>query len=105
MNRATIEELVELVKHPNPAVRGYSFWALAINHYDNLETIFIKHANDESIVFFMDGCFPMDIPVIEFMRQVVMPNVLDLNCKKLGDSAFAKVALARKASRNESGSN
>ncbi|GEM_PF-3208682 len=94
--KVNIEELVALMNHPAPSVRGYSFWGLAKLHYDNLETIFIKHANDNAIIFFMDGCSPMDIPVIEFMEQVVQSNVLDVDCKKLSKSVINKMRLERK---------
>lgn len=89
--KAFLEELIELTNHPNAAVRGYSFWSLAKLHYNNLEEIFVKHANDEEFVFMMDGCIPEELPVIEFMRQVAMPDVLDNQCKKLSDEVFVKM--------------
>ena len=95
VKKSTIEELDELTNHPNSAVRGYAFWGLAKRYYTDLETIFIKHANDEAKVFFMDGCYVMDISVIDFMIDVVALNGLDRDCKKLSESAFVKIALAR----------
>ncbi len=101
IENANTEELVELTKHPVSSVRGYSFWGLAKLHYNNLEAIFIKHANDYENVFFIEGCSPMDISVIGFMQQVVNPNSLDINCKKLNNSAFIKMKLAQKKLREK----
>lgn len=91
VKKATIDELVELMKHPKPAVRGYVFWALAKRQYEDLEAIFIKHANDDESVFLMQGCTGGDMPVIEFMRWVVTPKMIDLECKKLDKIAIKKM--------------
>lgn len=96
VEKATIDELIELTEHPKPAVRGYAFWGLAKKYYDNLEEIFVSHANDEEEVFQMQGCFGGEIAVIEFMRMVVMPQMLDMDCKKLNDAAFSRVKAKRK---------
>lgn len=96
VKKTTMKELVELTKHSNSSVRGYSFWGLAKRHYDNLETIFIKHANDEENVLFMYACSLMDITVIEFMSEVVVSNDFDVDCKKLSDSAINKMRIERK---------
>ena len=93
--KATMEELVELMGHPKPAVRGYAFWGLAKKHYKNLEDIFVKHANDEEYVLLVEGCMASEIRVIDFMRFVVMPQMLDTECKKLDDSAFDRVSAKR----------
>ena len=93
--KATIEELVELMEHPKPAVRGYAFWGLAKKHYKDLEEIFVRHANDEELVLQQQGCMAGDVPVIDFMRWVVMPQMLDTECKKLDNSAFDRVSANR----------
>ncbi len=93
---STIDELVELTNHPKPAVRGYAFWGLAKKYYTDLEVVFIAHANDEELVFQMQGCIGGYVPVIDFMRWVVSPQMIDIKCKKLDDSAFNKVKSKRK---------
>lgn len=92
---ATTKELIVLMNHKNPAVRGYSFWALAKRYYEDLGSVFITHANDEELVFQMDGCIGGDIPVIDFMRWVAMPEMIDTDCKKLDKSDFEKVRKKR----------
>ncbi|MCT4591498.1 MAG: HEAT repeat domain-containing protein [Carboxylicivirga sp.] len=81
--KASIAELLVLMDHPKPAVRGYAFWALAKQHYNDLEKVFLAHANDSQPVDQMVGCIGGEIPLIAFMRWVVMPDMLDLKCKKL----------------------
>jgi hypothetical protein len=80
---ATTEELVLLMDHKSPVVRGYSFWALAKLNYSDLEKIFKAHKNDTEYVDELDGCIGGKIPLIDFMTWVVTPNILDVNCKKL----------------------
>lgn len=96
VKKAEIEELVALMKHPKPAVRGYAFWALAKRHFEALEEIFVAHANDEELVFNMQGCMGGDAPAIEFTEWVVMPNMPDSNCMKSGNSAFERVRVVRR---------
>lgn len=91
IKKANLEELVELTKHPQPVVRGYAFWGLAKKHYEDLAEIFVAHANDEELVFQMDGCTGGDMPLIDFMTWVVTPRMIDVNCKKLNPVAFAKM--------------
>lgn len=91
IKKASLEEMVELTEHPQPVVRGYAFWGLAKKHYEDLEKIFIAHANDEELVFQMDGCTGGDMPLIDFMTWVVTPRMIDVNCKKLHPAAFAKM--------------
>lgn len=103
LKKSLVTELVELMNHPNPAVRGYAFWGLAKKHYKDLEEIFVNHSNDEELVFQISGCIGGEMPVIDFMRQVVMPQVLDIECKKLNNSAFKRVSqnrLIRKKMKN-----
>ena len=85
VKKAKIEELVELMHHSKPAVRGYAFWALAKRHYEDLDEIYIKHTNDGEFVFHLEGCMGVDIPVIEFMRMVITQQMIDLDCKKLDE--------------------
>jgi hypothetical protein len=89
--KASLEELIELMEHPNPTVRGYSFWGLAKRHNEKLEAIILAHASDEQFVYQIDGCIGGEIPVTEFMRWVVTPQMLDLDCKKLDKAALDKL--------------
>ncbi|MEO1513590.1 MAG: hypothetical protein AAFV95_01215 [Bacteroidota bacterium] len=91
LKKATTEELLLLLSHPKAAVRGYAFWGLAKRHHPELESIFVAHARDEQMVFTHMGCTVAEIPLIEFMRWVVMPNMLDVDCKKLEKAVFQKV--------------
>ena len=93
---ANIEELIELTNHPNSSVRGYSFWSLAKRRHNKLEEIFIAHANDEELVFLMDGCSGGELPLIGFMGLVVTPKVLDVDCKKFKRKTFMKMYKANK---------
>ncbi|AEE51973.1 hypothetical protein [Haliscomenobacter hydrossis] len=94
--KASLEELIELVEHPNPAVRGYAFWGLAKRHYEKLEAIFISHAADEQLVYQIEGCKGAKIPVIDFMRWVVTPEMIDWDCKKLDAAALNRLEERRK---------
>jgi hypothetical protein len=91
VKEATIEELLELMEHPKPAVRGYTFWGLAKRYYEGLEEVLIAHANDEEKVFQINGCIGGEIPVIDFMRWIVMPRMIDVKCKKLRKSALRRL--------------
>lgn len=89
--KASVEELIELVEHPNPTVRGYAFWGLAKRHDEKLEAIVMAHAADEQFVYQIDGCVGGEVPVIEFMRWVVTPKTVDWDCKKLDDTALDRL--------------
>ena len=91
IKEATIEELVELMGHPKPAVRGYAFWALAKKHYKDLDNIYVQHAKDGELVFQLDGCMGGDLPLISFMRMVITPRVLDSDCKKFNEKTMKKM--------------
>lgn len=89
--KASSEELLELVEHPNPAVRGYAFWGLAKQHYEKLEVIIMSHAADEQLVYQIEGCKGSEIPVIDFMCWVVTPEMIDWDCKKLDIAALDRL--------------
>lgn len=89
--KASVEELTELVEHPNPAVRGYAFWGLAKRHDEKLEAIIMAHAADSQFVYQIDGCIGGEIPVTEFMRWVVTPQMIDWECKKLDAAALNRL--------------
>jgi len=53
---ATIKELLELLKHKNPVVKGYACWSLVDNKYDNLKEILIQFLNTGEKVNTQNGC-------------------------------------------------
>lgn len=89
--KAGLEELIELVEHPNPAVRAYVFWGLAKRQYEKLEAIILAHAADEQFVYQIDGCIGGEIPVIDFMCWVVTPEMIDWECKKFDNAALDRL--------------
>jgi len=91
VKHAKDEELVELMNHPKAVVRGYVFWALAKRHYEALEEIYVKHVNDGEFVFQIQGCMGADMPVIVFMKWVVTPQMIDLDCKKIKKEAINRM--------------
>lgn len=96
LQQATMEELVELCEHTAPCVRVYAFWGLAKKEYDQLETVFMAHAADSEPVLGIEGCFPMKLPVIDWMTRIVEPQRFDIECKKLNETTLAQMALRRK---------
>ena len=88
---ATTEELLELMEHKNPAVRGYTFWALAKRHYENLEEVLITHIKDKEVVATQSGCSTFEQPLIDFMKSVVTPGMFDLDCKKFDNATFKRI--------------
>lgn len=94
--KASSEELIELVEHPNPTVRGYAFWGLAKRNYERLEAIIMSHAVDEQLVYQIEGCKGSKIPVIDFMCWVVTPEMIDWECKKFDNAALDRLQERRK---------
>lgn len=91
IKKATLNELLELVEHPNPAVRIYAFWALAKREFEKLEAVLMAHAADEQLVYHIQGCLGGDIKVIDFMLRVVTPEMIDWECKKLDQAALDRI--------------
>lgn len=91
VKKATLNELLELVEHPNPAVRVYAFWGLAKREFEKLEAVLMAHAADEQLVYHIQGCLGGDIKVIDFMLLVVTPEMIDWECKKLDQAAFNRL--------------
>ncbi len=61
---ATKEELISLTDHANPAVRYYSFRALANRRSDEVFKILLKHVNDTMRVVSFSGCSGMEETVV-----------------------------------------
>ena len=89
--KAKLDELIELTEHPSPVVRGYAFWALAKRNYKKLEEIFIKHLRDEEKLKLYEGCIGLNTSVINFLYQVVSPNLLDWRCKTFDEETFERI--------------
>ena len=88
---ATTEELLEIMNHENPTVRGYTFWALAKRRYENLEEVYMAHAKDKEVVATSQGCLTFEQPLINFMKNVVTPDKFDLDCKKFDNATFNRI--------------
>ena len=86
---ATRIELQELTNHPNGVVRCYSFWALTYDTSINLLPIILKHISDNENVSTMFGCIISGENVGDFFINLVTPNYVDINSKKLDSSQFA----------------
>lgn len=80
---ATIDELKELIKHQNPTVRCYAFWALTYNHSINFFPIILDHINDTAYVHTQFGCIIGQERVGDFFIKVVTPQQIDKNCIKM----------------------
>lgn len=96
VKKATLNELLELVEHHNPAVRIYAFWALAKREFEKLEAVLMAHAADEQPVYYIEGCLGGDIKVIDFMLRVVTPEMIDWECKKLDQAALDRLQERRR---------
>ncbi len=80
---ATNGELQELTNHPNGVVRCYSFWALTCDTSTNLLPIIIRHITDEENVSTVFGCIVSGEKVGDFFIDLVTPQYVDSNSKKL----------------------
>ena len=93
------EELLELMGHPNAVVRGYAFWGLARDQYENLDSVLLAHARDEAPVRVLQGGMVSELPLIDFLQWVVNPQLLDGDCKKLDARVIDRVAELRFSDR------
>jgi len=87
-NRATQEELLELTNHPNGVVRCYSFWALTYKPSANLLPIVLAHIVDTASVNTQFGCIGSREKVGDFFINLVTPQYVDLNSKKLTTAEY-----------------
>lgn len=87
-NVATDDELQELTNYPNGVVRCYSFWALSYKTSFNLLPIVIRHIPDDESVSTMFGCIVSDENVGDFFINLVTPDYIDINTKKLDSTEF-----------------
>lgn len=89
--RATKDELTELTNYPNGVVRCYAIWALSYDSSASLFPIVIKHLNDTTSVKKQFGCIGSREKVGDFFINVVTPQYVDLDSKKLTDSELTAV--------------
>ena len=80
---ASKEELIELTNHPNGVVRSYSFWALSYNKNLDLFRIVKNHLNDDELINTQFGCIGGQEKVGDFFIQIMTPQYVDLESKKL----------------------
>jgi hypothetical protein len=88
---ATESELIELTNHPNGVVRCYSFWALSYRKNVDLFKIVKKHLNDDEIISTQFGCIGRQEKVGDFFIQVLTPQYVDLDSKKLNKEQFREL--------------
>jgi hypothetical protein len=86
--KATKDELIELTNHPNGVVRCYAFWALSYDTSANLFPIVINHISDTTSVKTQFGCIGSREKIGDFFIDVVTPQYIDLNSKKLTTTAY-----------------
>lgn len=84
---ATRNELVQLTNNENGVVRCYSFWALAyIDNSDTIINILKEHLNDTTIVETQFGCIGSATRVGDFFLNIMTPQYVDLNVRKLSET-------------------
>jgi hypothetical protein len=85
------EELIELTNHPNGVVRCYSFWALSHDNSINLLPIIINHISDDELINTQFGCLGGREKVGDFFINIVTPQYVDLNSKKLTETELRQL--------------
>ncbi len=68
---ASVAELLELTKHPSPAVRVYAFWGLTEQSNIDLTALFLEHSYDNKVVPYQLGCEVWSVPVGDIMIQAL----------------------------------
>lgn len=80
---ASLVELSELTNHPNGVVRCYAFWALSYIPSANLFPIVLNHIGDTTYVDTQFGCIGGQEKVGDFFINVVTPDYVEFDLKKL----------------------
>ena len=60
-DKATMEELLYILKNKNPVAKGYASWALADRKYPKLEDVFTEFLRTKEIVNTQNGCIGLEI--------------------------------------------
>ena len=74
---ATMDQMVALTKHENPAVRCYAFQSLANKKSDQVFPILLSHLQDTAFVFARNGCFTGNVHVRDYFIAVVLPKHME----------------------------
>ena len=82
---ASKEELLQLTKHSNPVVRCYSFWALGNHKNFDLFSLVKDHIKDDALVKTQFGCLLSTEKAGDFFINLVTPNYVDDEVKKLNE--------------------
>jgi hypothetical protein len=88
---ANKEELIELTNHPNGVVRSYSFWALSHKKNVDLFSIVKEHINDDEEISTMFGCIISNNKVGDFFIDVITPEYVDLDSKKMSSKELTEL--------------
>lgn len=83
--KATDEELIILTNHKSPAVKCYSFQALAERNNPKTFEILLDHLKDTDMVETFQGCIVSGQSVGDFFLDVVTPNYISLSAYKLNE--------------------
>jgi hypothetical protein len=83
---ATPPELVKLTDHTNPAVRYYSFRALASRGDGRVFDILLRHINDTMRVVSFSGCTGITETVRHNLIKIVTTDKVEGNGYKLNES-------------------
>ena len=83
--KATDEELIILTNHKSPAVKCYSFQALAERKNPKTFEILLNHLKDTEMVETFQGCIVSGQSVGDFFLDVVKPNYISLSAYKLNE--------------------
>ncbi len=86
---ASIEELKALTDHANGVVRCYSFWALSDYKEADLFSIVKEHITDDTPIETLFGCIKSKEKVGDFFINVVTPEYVGTDVKKLNEKEFA----------------
>ena len=85
--QASLAELLELTKHPSPAVRVYAFWALTAHPDIDLTSVLLDHSGDTSEVGYQSGCEVWSETVGDVMFKAINQNADHL----LGHPQMSKI--------------
>lgn len=83
--RATDEELIILTNHKSPAVKCYSFQALAERKSPKTFEILLNHLKDTDVIETFQGCIVSVQLVGDFFLNVVTPNYISISAYKLNE--------------------
>lgn len=91
-DKATMKELINLLKHKNNVVKGYASWALVDRKYQKLSDILLRFLNKDYKVIAQDGCIEAkeDLANAFYYRVFYQKHYNDLSVE---DSLFFRSQL------------